>query len=249
VWQTGDVLRLLLIFVATPVAAAAAPIDRPFRAADTPWSARTDRNLGPARDWALVTFPFDLLLTSLAGAPRFEVELRADLGGGIALGVRPMVSWYLPAVEGEAHGGGLGGSLVLAWYLERSLAGPFVAVQGGDLEAWLPDGRGRMAGGSVIFGYGASLQDGVLVNVGLGFGYWPRSGALDVGVQMPEVLSLRLEMGWGWNAGDGSARRGTNHRAATLNPSAWPAAPRRRSRPGSRGGPGAWRPVPGRSAP
>jgi len=156
------------------------------------------RYLGPGRDWAVVGFPIDLLMTSAGGAPRLEVGLRFSLSPHIALTLRPMAVWYLPTDRRPGHGAGAGGSLVVSWYLSRPLAGPYVALQGGDMEAFRPDGRGRMAGASAIFGYAISYDNGALLDVGVGLGYWPRSGVLDSGIQLPEILSFRVATGFGF---------------------------------------------------
>ena len=138
------------------------------------------------------------MLTAIGGAPQLAAEVRFDLGAGLAIAVRPMAIWYLPVAPREEHGGGVGAALGLHWYQRRGLSGPFLAIQAGDVEAFVGGGRGRMVGGSAIFGYTISYESGGMISMGLGLGYWHRMGVLDTGVQWPEILSLRLGAGWGF---------------------------------------------------
>lgn len=159
---------------------------------------RPDRDLGPARGLALLAFPLEAFLSASAWQPIFAVELRVDLGAGLALGVRPMGVWYAKGSVADAHGGGVGGAVALLWFLQRALAGPYVGLQAGDVEAFVGGGRGRTVGGSALFGYARSWRSGALLDVALGLGYWHRMGVVDVGQTWPEVLSLRFGLGWGW---------------------------------------------------
>lgn len=160
--------------------------------------ARRDRHLGPARDVQLLVFPLESFLSASAWQPIFAVEVRVHVGAGVALAARPMGVWYAAGTVGEGHGGGVGGALALLWYLDRALAGPYVGVQGGDVEAFVDGERGRTFGGSALFGYARTWRSGALVDVALGLGYWHRTGVLDTGQTWPEVLSLRVGLGWGW---------------------------------------------------
>lgn len=168
------------------------------------WAAeRPDRYLGPARKVAVLVFPLETILGATTQEPLLAVEVRIDLGAGLALAIRPIGVWYVKGGVSDAHGGGVGGALALHWYLQRALAGPFLALQGGDIEAFVGGERGRTVGGSAIFGYAWSLRSkgrssGPLFSVGLGLGYWHRMGVVDTGPVWPEILSLRFGAGWGW---------------------------------------------------
>lgn len=158
---------------------------------------RQDRYLGPGRTIAVLAFPLEAALNASAGAPQLSVEVRIDLGAGWAIGVRPIGVWYLPGARRDVHGGGVGAAIALQWYFERPLAGGFVGLQAGDVEAFIGGERGRLFGATAIFGYAISWDNGAMLSVGLGLGYWHRAGVLDSGVQWPEILSLRLGAGWG----------------------------------------------------
>lgn len=160
---------------------------------------RRDRDLGPARDVQLVVFPLESFVSASAWQPIFAVEARVHVGAGFALAIRPMGVWYAAGTtRADGHGGGVGGALAVLWYLERPLAGPYVGLQGGDVEAFVGDERGRTFGGSALFGYARSWPSGALLDVALGVGYWHRMGVVDTGQTWPEILSLRFGLGWGW---------------------------------------------------
>lgn len=160
-----------------------------------------DRYLGPERDVTLLAFPLEAALNATSGSPQLALEVRKDLGHGLAIAVRPIGVWYLPNDNHAEHGGGIGVALGIQWYTRRALSGPFVAIQGGDIEAFIAGERGRMFGASAIFGWSINWEGGAVMSVGVGLGYWHREGVLDSGVQWPEILSIRLGTGWGWSAG------------------------------------------------
>ena len=180
-------LLLVLLCCLLPTSAVAQEVD-----------SSEDRHLGPARTSAVLAFPLDTLLTAASGRTRFELEVRVNLAHGLALAVRPIGLWLVPRSPEEGHGGGIGGALALQWFTRRALAGPFVALQGGDVEAFAGGQRGRMFGVSAIFGYVISWENGAMLSLGVGLGYWHRAGVLDTGIQVPEILSLRLGTGWGF---------------------------------------------------
>ena len=158
---------------------------------------RPDRHLGPARRVALVTFPLETLLTGAFYQPTLTVELRVALGARLALTVSPIGVWYAAGGVASSHGGGTGGRLGLQYYFSRSLSGPFMGLQGGDLEAFVGGRRGRSVGGSFTFGYVLTRKDDFDLSLGLGLGYWHRMGILKQGpAGVPEVLSLQLGIGW-----------------------------------------------------
>lgn len=157
-----------------------------------------DRFLGPARQVALLAFPLEILLNASAGAPQLALEVRIDLADNLALGIRPMLIWYLPSKKDAPHGGGFGGAISVQYYLDRPLSGPYVALQVGEVEAFIGDKRGRMFGGSAIFGWAINWDNGAVMTFGVGLGYWHRFGVLDTGIQWPEILSLRIGAGWGF---------------------------------------------------
>ena len=158
-----------------------------------------DRHLGPARDIVILMFPLDIIVSSIAEKPMLAVEVRKNLGEGWAIGVQPAVVYYAPgSTLSDAHGGGLGLVLSGHWYEKRALAGGFVTLQVGDIEAFVGDEFGRTVGAAAIFGYALSWDDGAEVSIGLGFGYWHRMGVVGGGFTLPEILSWRLGVGWGW---------------------------------------------------
>lgn len=159
---------------------------------------QVDQRLGPAREVALVGFPVELLMTSLSGAPMLSLEARIALGR-FALTVRPIVAWVLPGTYGPEHGAGVGAAVGVQWYTRRALAGPYVALDGGDIEVFASAGHGRTAGGTLVFGYALSWDDGAVLCLGVGFGYWHKMGAIASGAPgLPELLALHVDTGWGW---------------------------------------------------
>jgi len=157
-----------------------------------------DRHLGPARDISVLAFPMEALMHATSGSPQLAVEVRVDVGHGVALGVRPIGVWYLPSRDHKVHGGGIGGALTLHWYTRRALSGPYLGLVAGDVEAFLDGERGRIVGASTIFGYALSYDSGALIHVGVGLGYWHKMGVVDNGIQWPELLSFRVATGWGF---------------------------------------------------
>jgi hypothetical protein len=74
-------------------------------------------------------------------------------------------------------------------------------VYGGDVEAFLSSGHGRIYGATATFGYAIGYENGGILSFSFGVGYWHREGTLDTGVQWPEILSLRIGTGYGWGTG------------------------------------------------
>lgn len=157
---------------------------------------RLERDLGPEQSLVVLVFPLELALTAAYAEPMLGVELRGHVGSRWVLTARPLVVWYLPQSVGR-HGYGLGGRAGVHYYLTRPLAGPFLGLQGGLVEALVGSSRGRMFGGTLSFGFARTWPGGNTLSLGLGFGYWHRQGAIRRGAGIPEVLSLELGLGWG----------------------------------------------------
>lgn len=160
-----------------------------------------DPRLGPERRVAVVAFPLEVLASAAGGRALFGAEVRLGLTPRLAITLKPIAAWLFGGHSGD--GFGAGGAVGLHWYTRRLLSGPFVGVQAGDIEAFRDGRRGRSAGGGVVFGYSVSYADGGIVCVGVGFGYWHRMGVVAGGPNLPEILSLRLDTGWGWGGRSG----------------------------------------------
>ncbi len=184
-------VRFLTVLCVLPALAGAQEVD----------SSET-RLLGPARDVAVLAFPLDALIHAGAGAPRLAIEVRIALSERLALAVRPIGVWFVPTADREAHGGGGGAAIGVQWFLERPLAGPYVSVQAGDVEVSIDGEGGRFVGGDAVFGYALSWEGGAQLSLGVGFGYWHRMGVVDRGLNFPDVLSLRVGIGWGFGHDD-----------------------------------------------
>lgn len=152
--------------------------------------------LGPSRDIAVLTFPLETAFTAVYYQPLFEIEARAAISDAFALTARGMAVWYVQGgIADDGHGWGAGGTLGFQYYLVRRLSGPFVGLHGGDIESFVDGERGRTFGGAVLFGYVLN-DDWATLSLGLGIGYWHRTGVVDVGTSLPEILSLNVGVGW-----------------------------------------------------
>ena len=158
---------------------------------------RKDRHLGPARSVAVLTFPLETLMTAAFYRPALSVQLRTDLGAKVALTLRVTGIWYAAGGLVDDHAGGFGLALGVQYYTSKPLSGPFFGLEGGDVEIFAGHHHGRSYGGSFTFGYGLAFQDGWYLSFGLGLGYWHREGIIDKGPTFPEIMSLRLGVGWG----------------------------------------------------
>ena len=152
--------------------------------------------LGPSRELAVLVLPLDVLRASVSATPAFGVEVRVALPERWALSVAPAVLW---AVEGDRfpeHGVGAGLILGAHYYLDRDLAGGYIGVEVGDIEVFVGGDGGRTVGGAAVFGYALTWESGLIINLGLAFGYWHRMGLLESGPVLPEILAVRLGVGW-----------------------------------------------------
>ncbi len=160
---------------------------------------RPDRHLGPANDFAVLAFPLETALTAGFYQPLLGVDTRFALSDHVVIHVRPMDARYVKGgLDHNHHGWGVGGLAGFQYYLNRRMAGPFVGLQGGDVEAFVGGRRGHNFGGTALFGYTLTQNGGFVMSVGIGFGYWHRTGVLDSGgVALPEFMTLHLGLGWG----------------------------------------------------
>ncbi len=156
-------------------------------------------HLGPSRELVVLGFPVDLVYSSISKKPMLGVEVRLAASEGWAVGIEPIIVWYVGGDAFPTDGVGVGLVVSAQYYFDRSLAGGFVALQAGDIEAFIGGEYGRTVGGAAIFGYALSWDDGAQVSLGLGFGYWHRMGVVGGGMTIPELLALRLGVGWGWS--------------------------------------------------
>jgi hypothetical protein len=153
--------------------------------------------LGPGRDLSVLFYPIDVLTSSLSMKPMLGAEVRIALPDQWALAVYPVVVWYIEGEEFPAHGFGLGAMVSGMYFFERPLSGGFASIQVGDIEAYVAGESGRTVGAALVCGYAVSYDEGAMISVGLGIGYWYRMGVVGGGMSLPELLSLRLGFGWG----------------------------------------------------
>ena len=160
-----------------------------------------DRLLSEPHRYAFVAYPLELLTYATINAPQISFELWFDLEYGLALNLQPRAIWYPPAGDRKTHDWAAGGAIGVYWFTSRSLTGPFYGIYGGDVEAPLSTGHGRIFGATATFGYAIGFADGGILSFSFGLGYWHRQGSLNTGVQWPEILSLRIGTGYGWGVG------------------------------------------------
>ena len=162
---------------------------------------REQRFLGPPHKYAITAYPMELLTYATINAPQVSFEIWFDLHSGFALSLQPRGIWYPPSGGRKTHDFGVGAALGIYWFAHRSLTGPFYGIYGGDVEAYLSTGPGRIFGATATFGYAIGYQSGGILSFSFGIGYWHRQGSLDTGVQWPEILALRIGTGYGWGTG------------------------------------------------